>query len=41
MVGWHHCINGHEFGETLGVGDGQGGLMFGSPWGCKESDMNE
>ena len=41
MVGWHHRINGHEFGETLGVGDGQGGLMFCSPWGCKESDMNE
>ena len=26
MVGWHHQLNGHEFGWTLGVGDGQGGL---------------
>ena len=26
MVGWHHRLNGHEFGQTLGVGDGQGGL---------------
>ena len=26
MVGWHHRLNGHEFGYTLGVGDGQGGL---------------
>ena len=26
MVGWHHCLNGHGFGWTLGVGDGQGGL---------------
>ena len=24
MVGWHHCLNGHEFEQTLGVGDGQG-----------------
>ena len=27
MVGWHHWLNGHEFGWTLGVGDGQGGLL--------------
>ena len=26
MAGWHHRVNGHEFGQTLGVGDGQGGL---------------
>ena len=25
MVGWHHQLNGHEFGQTPGVGDGQGG----------------
>ena len=25
MVGWHHGLNGHEFGWTLRVGDGQGG----------------
>ena len=30
MVGWHHQLNGHEFGWTLGVGDGQGGLAC---WG--------
>jgi len=28
MVGWHHRLNGHEFGLTLGVGDGQGGLVL-------------
>ena len=27
MVGWHHRLNGHEFGWTLGVGDEQGGLV--------------
>ena len=37
IVGWHHQVNGHEFGWTLGVGDGQGGLV----WGCKESDMTK
>ena len=26
MVGWHHRLNGHEFEQALGVGDGQGGL---------------
>ena len=41
MVGWHHRLNGHEFEETLGVGDGQGGLECCSPWGSKESDMTE
>ena len=41
MVGWHHQLNGHGFGWTLGVGDGQGGLACCSPWGCKESDMTE
>ena len=35
MVGWHHWLNGHEFGWTLGVGDGQGGLACCSPWGRK------
>ena len=28
MVGWHHRLNGHGFGWTLGAGDGQGGLQF-------------
>ena len=33
MVGWHHRLNGHGFGQTLGVGDGQGSLACCSPWG--------
>jgi len=41
MVGWHHPLNGHEFEYTLGVCDGQGGLVFCSLWGCKELDMAE
>ena len=41
MVGWHHWLDGHEFGWTLGVGDGKGGLGCCSSWGCKESDMTE
>ena len=41
MVGWHHGLNGLEFGETVGVGDGQGGLACCGSWGCKESDMTE
>ena len=39
MVGWHHWLNGHRFGWTLRVGDGQGGLVCRGSWGCKESDM--
>ena len=38
MVGWHHRLNGHEFGWTLGVGDGQGGLVCCSSWGHKQLD---
>ena len=41
MAGWHHGLNGHGFGCTLGVGDGQGGLVCCSTWGCKELDMTE
>ena len=41
MVVWHHRLNGHGFGWTPGVGDGQGGLACCSPWCHKESDMNE
>ena len=41
MVGWHHRLNGHEFEQDLGDGDGQGGLACCSPWGCKESDTTE
>ena len=38
MVGWHHQLNGHEFEQTVGDGEGQGGLACCSPWGRKESD---
>ena len=41
MVGWHHQLDGHEYEQALGVGDGQGGLACHSPWGRKESDMTE
>ena len=41
MVRWHHRLNGREFGQTPGVGDGQGGLACCSSWGCKESDTIE
>ena len=41
MAGWHHWLDGHEFGWTPGVGDGQGGLACCGSWGCKESDINE
>ena len=40
MVGWHHRLNGHEFEQTLGDGEGQGSwrATVHSPWGHKESD---
>ena len=41
MIGQHHRLNGHGFGWTQGVGDGQGGLPCCGSWGCKESDMTE
>ena len=41
MAGWHHQLNGHEFEQTLGVGDGWGGLACCSPWGRKELDTTE
>ena len=41
MVGWHHWLNGHEFEQAPGVGDGQGGLVCCSPWGHKEVDVTE
>ena len=40
-AGWHHQLDGHEFGRTLGVGDGQGGLVCCGSWGHKESDTTE
>ena len=41
MVGWHHWLNQHEFGQTPGVGEGQGGLVCCGSWGRKELDMTE
>ena len=41
MVGWHHQLDGREFGQVPGVGDGQRSLVCCSPWGLKESDMTE
>ena len=38
MVGWHHRLDGHEFEQGPGVGDGWGGLASCSPWGSKELD---
>ena len=35
MVGWRHRLDGHEFEQALGVGDGQGSLACYSPWGCR------
>ena len=40
-LGWHHRLDGHEFGWTLGVGDGQRGLACCNSWGRKESDVAE
>ena len=41
MVGWHHQLNGHEFGQAPGDGEEQGSLVCCSPQGRKESDMTE
>ena len=41
MVGWHHQLDGCQFEETLGVGDGQGSLVCCSLWGHKELDTPE
>ena len=41
MFGWHHRLNGHEFEQVPGVGDGQGSLACCSPWGLKESDTTQ
>ena len=38
MVGWHHCLNGHEFEQILRDGEGQGSLACCSPWG--QIDLN-
>ena len=41
MVGWHHRLDGHGFGQTLAVGDGQGGLEYCGSWGREELDTTE
>ena len=41
MVGWHHRLNGHEFEQAPGVGEGQASLTCCSPWGRKESGTAE
>ena len=41
MVGWHHRLNGHEFEQAPGVGDGQRSLACCSPWGCKELETTK
>ena len=38
MVGWHHRLNGHEFEQTLGDGEGQGNPVCYSSWGHNKSD---
>ena len=41
IVGWHHRLNGHEFEQALGVGDGQGSLACCDSWVGKELDTTE
>ena len=41
MVGWRHWLDGHGFGQALGVGNGQGSLACCSQWGHKELDVTE
>ena len=41
MAGWHHRLDGRDFGQTPGVGDGQGGLACYDSWGHKELDTTE
>ena len=41
MVGWHHRLNGNDFEQTPGDGEGQGSLACHSPWDHKESDTAE
>ena len=41
MAGWHHPLDGHEFEQAPGAGDGEGSLACCSPWSQKESDMTE
>ena len=38
MVGWYHQLNGHEFDQALGDGEGQVRIACCNPWGCRGSD---
>ena len=41
MVEWHHRLNGQEFEQLLGDGEGQGSWVYCSPWGHKELELTE
>ena len=41
MAGWHHRLDGPEFGQTPGVGNGQRGLACCDSWGHKELEMTK
>jgi len=41
MAGWHHWCNGHELTQTYSNDEGQGGLVWCSPWGCKDWDITK
>ena len=41
MVGWHHKFKGYEHEQAPGVGDGQGGLVYCSAWGCEDLGTTE
>ena len=41
LVRQYHRLNGHEFEQTLGDGEGQGSLVCCNPWGCKELDVSQ
>ena len=41
MIQWHHRLSGYGFGQSLEVGDGQGGLVCCGSWGHKELDTTE
>ena len=40
IAGWHHRLNGHGFGWTPGVGDGQGGLVCCGSWGQEDTTLH-
>ena len=40
MVGWHHRLSGHEYGQTSGDSEGQGSLACGSSWGRSQTRLN-